>query len=98
MFTLVTDRSKYFRVKRGQSAEEVESELKTPVQGAVFAGRIIEVADGNFERYAAQVGDTYRTIALKFGADEEELKKTNGFRPVYPTCKLFVPCKNLRGI
>ena len=78
MFTLVTDRSKYFRVKRGQSAEDVESELKTPVQGAVFAGRIIEVASGNFERYAAQVGDTYRTIALKFGADEDELKKTNG--------------------
>ena len=89
MFTLVTDRSKYFRVKRGQSAEELESELKTPVSGAVFAGRIIEVAPGNFQRYAAQVGDTYGTIALKFGA---------GFKPVYPTCKLFVPCKNPRGI
>ena len=29
MFTLVTDRSKYFRVKRGQTKAEVESVLRT---------------------------------------------------------------------
>ena len=93
MFTLVTDRSKYFRVKRGQSAGEIEKVLKTPVNGSVFEGRIIEVGDKNLTAYTAQVGDTYRTVALKFGTDEEKLKKANGNKPVYPTCKLFVPCR-----
>lgn len=93
MFTLVTDRSKYFRVKRGQSAGDIEKVLKTPVSGCVFEGRIIEVAEGNFTLYTARVGDTYRTVALKFGADEEKLKRANGNKPVYPTCKLFVPFK-----
>lgn len=97
MFTLVTDRNKYFRVKRGQSAAELEAALNVPVQGEAFAGRIVEVSDG-YVRYTAEVGDTYRTVALKFGADEELLKKTNGNKPVYPTCKLFVPCKYTRGI
>lgn len=91
MFTLVSDRSRYFRVKRGQSAAEIEAQLKTPVNGAAFAGRILKVADGDFKLYSAKVGDTYRTVALKFNADEEELKKINGLKPVYPTCKLFVP-------
>lgn len=93
MFTLVTDRSKYFRVKRGQCAGEIEKVLKTPVQGAVFEGRIIVVRDENLTVYTAEVGDTYRTVALKLGADEQQLKKINGCKPVYPTCKLFVPCK-----
>ncbi len=93
MFTLVTDRNKYFRVKRGQSAEEVQRVLKTPVNGAVFAGRIVEVCEEELVEYSALVGDTYRTVALKFGADEERLKAINAFKPVYPTCKLFVPSK-----
>ena len=91
MFTLVTDRSRYFRVKRGQCAAEVERQLKTPVHGAAFAGRILKVVDGNLRQYTACVGDSYRTVALKFGADEERLKTLNGNKPVYPTCKLFVP-------
>ena len=93
MFTLVTDRSKYFRVKRGQSSGEIERVLKTPVCGAAFAGRIIEVAERGLTPYVATVGDTYRSIALKFSADEDRIKKINGFKPVYPTCKLFVPSK-----
>ncbi len=93
MFTLVTDRSRYFRIKKGQCAAEIESVLSTPVTGTAFAGKIIPVAEKNLKRYVAEVGDTYRTIALKFGADEEQLKKTNNFKPVYPTCKVFVPCK-----
>ena len=98
MFTLVTDRSKYFRVKRGQTAEEVSKVLKTPVSGGVFAGRIIEVYCGELVKYSAAVGDTYSSVALKFGTDEERLKKINAYKPVYPTCKLFVPCKSPRNI
>lgn len=93
MFTLETDKSKYFRVKRGQSAKEIERFFNLPVNGEVFGGRIIYLTDENFVSYTATVGDTYKTIALKFGADEEKLKNLNGNKPVYPTCKIFVPCK-----
>ncbi len=91
MFTLITDKSKYFRVKRRQGAAEIENEFNIPVQGQIFAGRIIFVGEKNLRHYVAEVGDTYRTIALKFGVNETELKEINGFKPVYPTCKLFVP-------
>lgn len=90
MFTLVTDRSRYFRVRR-QSAEEIEQTFKAPVLGKVFAGAIICLPEKPLKSYTASVGDTYRTIAEKLGAGEEELKRINGFKPVYPTCKLFVP-------
>ncbi len=92
MFTLVKEKNGFFRVKRGQSAEEVESALKTPVTGKAFAGRIIEVKN-NLELYVAQVGDCYRTIAEKTGADEDALRELNGGKPVYPTCRIFVPLR-----
>ena len=41
MFTLVADKSKYFRVKDGQSREEIEAELRIPA-GEIYAGKIIE--------------------------------------------------------
>lgn len=91
MFTLVTDRSRYFRVKRGQNACEIERALNIPVPPSVFAGEILPVSEAVFSVYKAVVGDTYRTVALRFGVEEGELKKANGFRPVYPTCKIFVP-------
>lgn len=92
MFTLVTDQSKYFRVKRGQSAREVEEALSVPVVGAVFPGRIVETGV-LYKLYRATVGESYSSIALKFSVDEQELKTLNGFKPVYPTCRIFVPCK-----
>ena len=91
MFTLVTDRSKYYKVKRGQSAAEIERELKIPARCA-FAGAVIPVY-GGLTVYRADVGDTYRTVAVKFKTDEARLREINGGKPVYPTCKLFVPCK-----
>lgn len=91
MFTLITDRSRYFKVKRRQSRGEIETALKTPVIGEAFAGRVIEVYEKELTAVSADVGDSYRTIAEKYGADEELLKKINGLRPVFPTCKIFVP-------
>lgn len=93
MFTLVTDRSKYFRIKKGQSGGEIERVFNIPVNGRVYAGRIIEMPDNEFVCYTVEVGDTYRSIALKFGVAEDELRIRNGNKPVYPTCKLFVPRK-----
>lgn len=91
MFTLVTDRSKYFRVKRGQTRSDIESTLKTPVKGEIFAGRIIKLSPRELDEYTAEVGDNYRIIAEKLALDVEELKELNDNKPVYPTCKVFVP-------
>lgn len=93
MITLVKDKSRFYRVKRGQDCCEIEARLSVPVSGAVFAGRIIETPSTPFKVYSACVGDTYRTVALKFGVEEQALKDINGGKVVYPTCKLFVPCK-----
>lgn len=93
MFTLVTDRNKFYRVKRGQSAGDIESFFEIPVRGAAFSGEIIEIGETFYSRYVADVGDTYRSIADKFGVDVSVLEEVNGGKPVYPTRKLFVPYK-----
>lgn len=92
MFTLVSDRSKYFRVKRGESAARIEKELSFPLSGEVFAGRIIEVKEP-MTVYTVKPAESYAVISEKTGTAEEELKKINNFKPLYPSCKLFVPCK-----
>ena len=93
MFTLITDRSRYFKIKRGQSTGEIERVLNIPVCGKAFAGRIVKVAGERLVAVTAGVGDTYRTIAAKYGVAEPHLKEINGSKPVYPTCKIFVPKK-----
>lgn len=98
MFTLITDRSRYFKIKRGQSSGEVEAVLNTPVCGKAFAGRIIKIPSERLIKITADVGDNYRTIAVKYGVAESRLKEINGSRPVYPTCKIFVPKTTERGI
>lgn len=94
MFTLVTEKSRFFRVKRGQSGEEIEKFFISPVCGKAFAGRIIEIKT-NLSVCTANAGDTYRTLAAKLGADEEVLRELNGGKPVYPTRKIFYPRKNV---
>ena len=93
MFTLITDRSRYFKVKRGQRLGEIEKVLDTPVWGRAFAGRIVKVAKEPLAAVTADVGDSYRTIAEKYGVSQSHLKEINGNRSVYPTCKIFVPKK-----
>ena len=93
MFTLITDRSRYFKVKRGQSVGDIEGVLNTPVCGKVFAGRIVKVAEEQLTAITATVGDSYRTIAERYGISQARLAEINGGKPVYPTCKIFVPKK-----
>ena len=92
MFTLVTDRSKYLRIRRNVAPCEVERLFKIPVCGETFAGRIIELTPP-CEVYVVRPAETYASISLKTGVEREELEKLNGFKPIYPSCKLFVPCK-----
>ncbi|MDE6355788.1 MAG: LysM peptidoglycan-binding domain-containing protein [Clostridia bacterium] len=90
MFTLTMQKCGYFRVKEGQTAEEIERVLRVPVSGEVFSGRII-VSEGNFILHVAKAGEGYKSIAARYGVDEEELKRANSFKAIYPTCRVFVP-------
>ncbi|MCI8369814.1 MAG: hypothetical protein HFE41_01375 [Clostridia bacterium] len=94
MFTLVADKSKYFRVKDGQSREEIEAELRIPA-GEIYAGKIIERGEP-MQIYFVKPLENYGVIARKLDVSEEELKALNAHKPVYPTCKLFVPYKKRR--
>ncbi len=94
MFTLVTDQSRFFKVKHGQSGGEVERALSLPVSD-VFAGKIIERGQP-LVPYTVKPLESYKSLAEKFGLTEEELKSINLSRPLYPTCRLYVPCKNRR--
>jgi len=90
MFTLSRENSRFFRIKRGLDKKTVEKELCVPVKGKTFAGKIVETS-AKYVLYTAVPGDTYRSVAVKAGVSEEELKEANGGKPVYPTVKLFVP-------
>ena len=96
MFTLVTDRSKFYRVKRGQNAREIESVFEIPVNRPAFSGAILEIGDYFYTSYIADLGESYESIAEKFGVDAEILKEVNGKKPIYPTRKIFVPYKQPR--
>lgn len=87
MFTLEREKFKYYKVKRGQSAEEVSRELKVPPRG-IFCGQIVEVRA--YKTYTVRVGDTYESVAKKLGVSAAELREANGSSPLYPTKILYV--------
>ena len=90
MFALIRENYRYFRVKSGQSIGDIERELQIPVSGAIFGGRILR-ADKKCRVYVVKVGDTYQSICLKEGVDEETVKELNSCAPLYPTKKLYIP-------
>lgn len=94
---LETDNSNFYRMKRGQSAADVEAVFCAPVRGEAFAGKIIALPRVRLAVYTAEVGDTYRKIAEKFSLDTAELTTLNGGLPVYPTARIYVPCANPRA-
>ena len=91
MFTLSLDNPEYYRVKSGQTAEEIERVKNIPAIG-VFAGKILP-ADA-FIVHKVQPFETYESISHKYGADKAETERANGFKPLYPSCRLFVPVNN----
>lgn len=90
MFALVRENYRYFRVKSGQSVSDIERELEIPLCGAIFSGRILR-ADKKCRIYTVKAGDTYRSVCLKEGIDEQTLKELNSNAPLYPTKKLYIP-------
>lgn len=85
---LELDRSKFYRIKCGQTAREVEKTLGVPVNNC-FGGAIISITDCKV--HTVQPFETYSTIAEKYGTIEGVLKNFNGARSLYPTCKIFIP-------
>lgn len=95
MFTLVTDRSRFYKVKRGQTPREIENVYEIPVCGYVYSGKILAMEYKPYMRYSAKAGETLRSIAAKFGVEYELLEELNGKSPVYPTRKIFLPYKTV---
>lgn len=92
MFKLETEKSRFFRIRRGLEKADVEIMLECPVPGETFCGRIIECG-GDYRVYVARPGDNYRSLAVRFGVTEEELKNLNSGKIIYPTCRIFAPLK-----
>lgn len=91
MYELKLSRPPFYRVKAGQTACQISSVFGCPVPEDAACGDIISVPARACKTYSARVGDTYRSIAKKFGVEEGELAELNGGRTVYPTCVIFIP-------
>lgn len=83
----------FYRVRAGQTREDIERTFSRPVMGEVFEGAVVALAEGQFVTYRAKVGDTFASVARAFSVDEEQLSALNG-GVIYPTRTLFLP----RGI
>lgn len=89
MFTLILDKSKFYKVKSCQSGREIEKLFSIPV-GEVFVGKIITLGD-EYQTYVVKPLETYADIAEKFQVDERLLRERNSDRILYPTAKIFIP-------
>lgn len=85
---LELERPDFYRVKSGQTAEDVENTLQIPAE-EVFAGEII--ADANYIVCFVKPFESYSSIAADYGVEEEALKAANFKRTLYPSRKIFIP-------
>jgi LysM repeat protein len=91
MFTLILARCGYVRVREGVNSKDIERVYLCNVQANAKVGDIIKIPKEPKKIYFAQVGETYFTIAKKFGIEEQALRQENGDKIVYPTCKIYLP-------
>jgi hypothetical protein len=91
MFTLVLSRSAYFRVSKGVTACDIENNFSCPVRVKADEGRIVPLPKTPYKLYRVEAGDSYLKLAEKFKVNAEELKKINGDKPLYPTCRIYIP-------
>lgn len=90
MYELKLARPHFYRVKRGQTAEQISRVFGCPVQDCA-EGDIIIIPRTQCFAYSARVGDSFSSVAAKFCADEAELEEINGGGAVYPTRVLYIP-------
>ena len=89
MFSLVTERGKYLRVRKNVTANDVIAAFSCPV-GYTFYGQIIALTAPKRYVFAA-AGDTYAKIADREGVDETGLRALNGDKTLYPTLRIWLP-------
>ena len=89
MYELKLSKPAIYRVKEGQTSSQIAETFGCPVPPDIVCGDIVFVFSS--EMYSARVGDTYSSIAARFGVDVSELERLTGKRPVYPTCKIIIP-------
>lgn len=87
---LILEKNKFYRIKRGQSAAEVEKVFLCPAKPA-FNGAIITVEECTV--HIVQPFETYSSIAGIYGVEAEELKLFNSSHVLYPSCKIYVPTR-----
>ncbi len=85
---LILDRGDFYRVRRGQTPSMIESVLNFPVKEC-FDGAVLPVEACTV--HIVRTGETYFSIASDYGTEEETLKNFNNFRPLYPSCRVFIP-------
>ena len=89
MFSLVTERGKYLRIRKRVKREDIISTFSVPA-GEVFFGEIIEIGSP-VRSCRALVGDTYKAIAEREGVNEEKLRALNNNTAIYPTLRIWLP-------
>lgn len=91
MYKLQLENSRFHRVSRGQTEDQILQTFGRPAIGEAREGAVVLLGEGNFTSYRARVGEDYAAIAHKFGIGEDRLRRANGDRPVYPSCVLCIP-------
>lgn len=89
MFSLVTERGKYLRVRKNMTANDVVNAFSCPT-GSTFCGQIIAITPPKRFIFVL-AGDTYGKIAKREGVDEAKLIELNGGKTLYPTLRLWLP-------
>lgn len=89
MFSLITERGKYLRIRRHVTKTDVESEFRFAVRGRIFEGGVIVLEDEQKFCYARPF-DTYETVAAREGGDAETLKNLNDNAVIYPTMRVWL--------
>lgn len=89
MYSLITERGKYLRVRKGVGKEDVIAVFSVPADG-LFQGKIIMIGEPKRFCYA-RVGDTYASIARRERVDEKKLRDINSDAAVYPTLRVWLP-------
>ena len=89
MYSLVTERGRYLRIRNGVKKDDVVAAFSIPA-GELFFGQIIELKSAKRFCYA-RVGDTYRSIACRERVDDGDLRELNANAVIYPSLRVWLP-------
>lgn len=86
---------KFYKVKEGQTLEEIAATFRLPPALLVFenalksevgAGEVLKIPEPNGNLYTVQAGDT----KLLLSGGEENFRRKNGTDLLYPEMKVFL--------